>query len=186
MNLLLPGSMVCCGGVFCFSKQMITVCTEKILGCSGMHFLNLRNCSTFSWDSLTLSHLVTLMSNFLRSLWMHQSSHCCLHPVLYFIVFFMCWLVLVWNRKIEVSISVYVFEGHIINLCGKVRIIVKFCVYSFKLKQQFSWSVGYIYIAAIGSFFYVPLHNDSLMFYLVFIVTKNILYKTNFCQHKEL
>lgn len=40
-------------------------------------------------------------------------------------------------------------------------------------------SAKYVYISVIGSFFSVRFYNDHLLFYLLYIVTKNILYKTN-------
>lgn len=41
-------------------------------------YLHLRHCSTFSWDSITLSHPFTSVSNRLRSLWIHQGNLFCL------------------------------------------------------------------------------------------------------------
>lgn len=40
-------------------------------------------------------------------------------------------------------------------------------------------SAKYVYISGIGSVFYVLFRNDHLLFYLLFIVIENILYKTN-------
>lgn len=39
--------------------------------------------------------------------------------------------VLVWNMKVEVNVFIYMFKGCIIrfSLCGRVGIVVWFCVY---------------------------------------------------------
>lgn len=96
-------------------------------------------------------------------------------------------LVLIWNMKVEVNVFVDIFEGYIMFflLCGEVHIIVCICVYLQRLHLQFERTAEYVYICAIISFLYALCHNDCLLFHLLFIVTNNILFRTNLCQCKE-
>lgn len=82
--------------------------------------------------------------------------------------------------------SICVFEGYRIHffLCGKVRMIMWFCVIykncCFILKE-----VQNMFIL-VQSGFFMLFFKDHLLFYLLFIATKKILYKNSFCQCKEL
>lgn len=89
--------------------------------------------------------------------------------------------------KAEVNVFVDMFKGYIIDLflCGKVHIIVCICLYLQRLHLQFERRAEYVYICAIIPFLYALFHNDGLLFYLLFIVTNNILFRTNLCQCKE-
>lgn len=82
MNLLLPGSMVCCGlfvGVFFPPEQIIMLFLyRKDTGLLGYVLFKPQKLFHFL---LRFSHSkpsFTLMSDCLRSLWIHQSSLCCL------------------------------------------------------------------------------------------------------------
>lgn len=79
------------------------------------------------------------------------------------------------------------FEGYIIHffICGKIHVIVCICVYLQRLPLQFERRAEYVSICAVISFLYALFHNDCLLFYLLFIVTNNTLFRTNLYQCKE-
>lgn len=129
------------------------------------------------------------MSNCLRSPWIHQGS------LFYLLVLVLHIFNIVFHRisrvplspcvKHEVNVFVDMFEGYIIHLCGKIPIVVCICVYLQRLHLQLERRAEYVYISAIVSFLHALFHNDCLLFFLLFIVTNNILFRTNLCQCKE-
>lgn len=111
------------------------------------------------------------MSNCLRSLWIHQVSLFCLLVLVLHI------FNILFHRTSRVLVSAHMeHEGSTYNC-------MRLCVFT-KIASSV-WKNGRICLYLCNHFFYALCHNDCLLFHLLFIVTNNILFRTNLSQCKE-
>lgn len=132
------------------------------------------------------------MSNCLRSLWIHQGSLFCLLVLVLHI------FNILFHRTSHVPVSAcvkhrnrskcicwHVWRVHntLFHMWKDTCDCMHLCIFT-KIASSV-WKKGRICFYLCSHFLYALFHNDCLLFYLLFIVTNNTLFRTNLYQCKE-